>query len=56
VETEESKIDIDALDMLEKTDFDKRLIGRKSRGDEAHWYIIYPDDKFRGKWDFIITM
>ena len=49
----ESKLE---LDMFEKTDFDKRMIGRKSRGEEARWYIIYPDDKFRGRWDIIITM
>ena len=47
---------VDDLDMLDKTDFDKRMMGRKSRGDEALWYIIYPDDKFRTRWDIIITM
>jgi hypothetical protein len=44
------------LDMLEKTDLDKRMMGRKSKGEDAHWYIIYPDDKFRARWDIIITM
>ncbi len=52
----ESKLDLENQDMFEKTDFDKRMIGRKSRGEEARWYIIYPDDKFRARWDIIITM
>ena len=51
-----TKLDLEGLDVLDKTDFDKRMIGRKSRGDEARWYIIYPDDKFRNRWDFVITM
>jgi hypothetical protein len=44
------------LDRLEKTAFDKRMVGRKSRGDLALWYIIYPDDSIRGKWDLLITL
>jgi len=49
-------IDMNKLDLLERTAFDKRMVGRKSRGDQALWYIIYPDDSFRSKWDLIITL
>jgi hypothetical protein len=49
-------LSVEDLDILDKTDFDKRMMGRKSRGEEARWYIIYPDDKFRARWDIIITM
>ena len=54
--SDESKIDMENLDMFERTDLNTRLTGRKSKGEEALWYIIYPDDKFRGRWDFFITM
>ena len=42
--------------MLDKIAIDKRMIGRKRRGAEALWYIVYPDDKFRNKWDLLITL
>jgi hypothetical protein len=49
-------LSVEDLDILDKTDFDKRMMGRKSRGAEALWYIIYPDDSFRARWDIVITM
>ena len=33
-----------------------KLAGRKIKKESAKWYIIYPDDKFRGLWDFLITL
>lgn len=32
------------------------LTGRKSRGINARPYILYPDDKFKTRWDIVLTM
>lgn len=32
-----------------------RLIGRKARGKDAKFYLLYPDDKIVGIWEVITT-
>ncbi len=47
---------MEGLDILDKIDINKKMLGRKSRGEKARWYIIYPDDKLRKWWDLLITL
>ena len=37
------------------TELDSKMIGRKSKGAKAKWWLLYPDDKTRVIWDLLIT-
>lgn len=54
--------DIDKKLLKEKREFietvyiSNKMVGRRSRGKKAKKYILYPDDRFRTRWDFLISM
>ncbi len=43
-------------DYFEMMEIDKKKLGRISRGINSKSWIIYPDDRFRPKWDLVITV
>ena len=43
-------------DFFEMMEIDQRKLGRISRGIHSKAWIIYPDDRFRPKWDLVITV
>lgn len=43
-------------DIEQMTTINKRMTGRQSRGKLAKKYLIYPDDKIAGIWEFFTTV
>ena len=43
-------------DFIQTTEFNVKMMGRLSRGVHAKRFLIYPDDKVRSVWDFIVTL
>ena len=55
-ESFEKEIENADLDILDRTQFNEKMMGRRTKGALAKSCIIYPDDKFRSRWDFIVSM
>ncbi|TNV84791.1 hypothetical protein FGO68_gene4313 [Halteria grandinella] len=43
------------IDYQQMTSIDRKFSGRASRGKDAKYFMIYPDDFFKTIWDFIST-
>jgi hypothetical protein len=46
---------VEVRDFEKMTTISQKMTGRQSRGALAKWYLIYPDDKILGIWDFFTT-
>jgi hypothetical protein len=46
----------DKKEFLETVFINNVMIGRRSRGNKAKKYVLYPDDKFRTRWEFLMSM
>lgn len=44
------------MDILDRTQFNEKMIGRRSKGASAKPWIVYPDDLFRSRWDLLVLL
>jgi hypothetical protein len=43
-------------EFLETVFINSAMTGRKSKGKKAKKYVFYPDDRFRTRWEFLMSM
>jgi hypothetical protein len=55
-EEDDSSAPMNEEQFTEMLKVNTRMIGRKARGKLAKAYLIYPDDKIKGIWEFITTV